>query len=348
MQADIEGAVRIANLAAGFDWTWTTDDLPRFCEAAGWSCVESAGDRGAEIQTDFDVEKPSALAVYNRSFLERNRRPDQQVTQLVLRVSDRVDGTLPENLRSLTDLFAELADRIATELGAPEVPSPGLEPEVRWSLPWSSISRWRNFGASVSPATAILFLAMTSQAVELRIVNLTYQRWWDDYMSRDDDDEDSGYDDDGEDLDDLPEKPRTWQEYSAALALTLTRLPLGGILVLRVGGRDVARIEPTWFGLTCQMLAQSVPRVQRDSGADQIFMIRNGWSVAEEGSTPEGWVRSLRWPALYREFDSMADAVVTALRSIYGVADPVSLVVDAWSDSSEQDPDITAFGIHSQ
>ncbi|GAB4582307.1 DUF6301 family protein [Nocardia sp. IFM 10818] len=347
MQADIEGAVRIASLVAGFDWTWSIDDVHRFCAVAGWSYVESSGERGAAIRTGLDVAEPLARATYRRRWFERNLKPDQQVSQLVLCVTDYVDGTLPENHRSLTDAFAELADRLTTALGEPEVPSPGPEPEIRWSLPWSSTSRWRNTGASFAPAASVLFLRMDGQAVEMRIVNPTYQKWWDEYLSRDNDEEADGEYEDDEDMGDLPDRPRTWPEFSAALTLTLTSLPLEGILVIRKDDRAVAHIEPTWFGLTCRMLAGSVPSAQRSSGTERTAMTDSGWSIVEEDRVPEGWVRSLRWPASYREFEAMADAVVTALRDVYRVADPADLVVDAWDNSSENYPAITAFGVRS-
>lgn len=327
MQADIEGAVRIATLAAGFKWTWTTDDIPRFCEMAGWSYVESPGERGADIRTGLHVGEPLALAVYDRRFFERSRRPDQQVTELVLRITDRVDGTLPENHRSLTDVFAEIVDRLTTDLGKPKQPLPGPEPRVRWSL-----------------RRVVLDIGMTSRAVELRIVNPVYRDWLDEYLSREDDEEGSGYEDD-EDSDNLPDRPRTWPDLSAALALTLTRLPLSGVLVLGKADQTVAHFSLDWFGLSCRLPAGRGADAQRFWESNQLTMKDNGWST-EVGRSANSWIRSMRWPARYEEYEYMADSVVAALRNVFRISDPAHLDVRAWDETPNSYPDLTAFGMY--
>ncbi|MDA3637696.1 DUF6301 family protein [Rhodococcus sp. C-2] len=60
MHVDIEGATRIARLAAAFDWTWAVDDLEPFCAQAGWELVEL--DRtGASIRTGLRVGQPESI-----------------------------------------------------------------------------------------------------------------------------------------------------------------------------------------------------------------------------------------------------------------------------------------------
>lgn len=54
MHVDIEGATRIARLAAEFDWTWSVDDLEPFCAQAGWEVVE-LDQTGASIRTGLRV-----------------------------------------------------------------------------------------------------------------------------------------------------------------------------------------------------------------------------------------------------------------------------------------------------
>ena len=58
MHVDIEGATRIARLAAEFDWTWAVDDLEPFCAQAGWELVEF-GQTGGSIRTDLRVGRPN-------------------------------------------------------------------------------------------------------------------------------------------------------------------------------------------------------------------------------------------------------------------------------------------------
>ncbi|MFE3230179.1 hypothetical protein [Nocardia sp. NPDC059228] len=60
LPADYDGAVRIATLAAGFDWTWYIEnDLQRFCDAAGWSITGST-EYGDDLRTDLRIQSRSA------------------------------------------------------------------------------------------------------------------------------------------------------------------------------------------------------------------------------------------------------------------------------------------------
>ncbi|WP_216918136.1 hypothetical protein [Nocardia noduli] len=43
MHADIDGATRIAGIAAEFDWKWPLDDPAPFWEAAGWELLRENG-----------------------------------------------------------------------------------------------------------------------------------------------------------------------------------------------------------------------------------------------------------------------------------------------------------------
>ncbi|WP_027503353.1 DUF6301 family protein [Rhodococcus sp. UNC363MFTsu5.1] len=61
MHADIEGAVRTARLAARFDWTWDSEDLERFCAAAGWQALRRS-DTAATLTTNLDINRRSGDA----------------------------------------------------------------------------------------------------------------------------------------------------------------------------------------------------------------------------------------------------------------------------------------------
>lgn len=61
MEADLDGAARIACAAAKFDWTWTTSDVARFCGTVGWR-VDDRGDLGLIMSTDLSVRRRVSTA----------------------------------------------------------------------------------------------------------------------------------------------------------------------------------------------------------------------------------------------------------------------------------------------
>ncbi|MEV2225690.1 DUF6301 family protein [Nocardia vinacea] len=59
--ADLEGAARIARIGAGFDWTWTRADVPRFCEVAGWEVI-GPNSPGVDMVSNLNVKRREAYA----------------------------------------------------------------------------------------------------------------------------------------------------------------------------------------------------------------------------------------------------------------------------------------------
>ncbi|MDV6275120.1 DUF6301 family protein [Rhodococcus erythropolis] len=61
MRTDFDRAAEIVRLAAEFDWTWSRDDLGRFCTAAGWTVTEHR-ERGASTTPDLNIARPGGTA----------------------------------------------------------------------------------------------------------------------------------------------------------------------------------------------------------------------------------------------------------------------------------------------
>ncbi|PXX52621.1 hypothetical protein DFR70_1326 [Nocardia tenerifensis] len=138
MHVDIEGTKRIARLAAGYDWSWTIDDLSPFCAQAGWEMVES-DDLGASIQTDLEVSRPEAI-MYGR-----NRRMDYFIAFVTDLAED--DTPMSEVRPVLDEGFADISAELTALFGAPARFEPGVEANVRWDLPEITIALGQSFGA---------------------------------------------------------------------------------------------------------------------------------------------------------------------------------------------------------
>ena len=153
MHVDIEGATRIARLAAEFDWTWTVDDLEPFCTQAGWEVVE-LDQNGASIRTNLHVSRPKAnMYRFNRSM--------QYISILVTDLAD--DATPMPVVRPLLDEgFTNLDVALTALLGAATSAEPGPEAVLRWDLP-----------------KAVITLNLSVSAIFLDLKSPEYQAWMD-------------------------------------------------------------------------------------------------------------------------------------------------------------------------
>ncbi|MEU4412688.1 DUF6301 family protein [Nocardia salmonicida] len=126
MHVEIEGAARVARIAAGFDWSWTIDDLESFCAEVGWELAERRP-LGATIQTDFDISVPTA----------RVYAPNRWMDYISARISDFLDDDI--DVSSVHPLLVDGFERAIAELdlvlGTPTRLEPGYEPVALWYLP---------------------------------------------------------------------------------------------------------------------------------------------------------------------------------------------------------------------
>lgn len=166
MHADIEGAVRTARLAAHFDWTWDSEDLERFCAAAGWQ-VERFSATDAEIITNLDINRRSGDASLTWGPLQIIR----------LRVTDVADPDTDIPV-VMAELLGELSVPMAAEFGEGTPVASGIVKELRWDLP-----------------NVVIILSAGLRSVAMRLVSPKHQAWTDEPEDEWDEDEDE----DGED-----------------------------------------------------------------------------------------------------------------------------------------------------
>ena len=153
MHVDIEGATRIARLAAEFDWTWSVDDLEPFCARAGWEVVE-LDQTGASIRTGLRVGRPESI------MFGRQHRMDW----ISIFVSDVADDATPMTVVSplLVEGFTNLDVAFTALLGTATSAEPGPEATIRWDLP-----------------KAVITLNLGFSAIHLHLTSPGYQAWVD-------------------------------------------------------------------------------------------------------------------------------------------------------------------------
>ncbi|MFI9504634.1 DUF6301 family protein [Nocardia sp. NPDC052566] len=161
MHADIDGAVRIARLAAEFDWTGKVNDLEPFCAAAGWELVQGE-DISPWIRTDFAVNSPVAPVHLMK----------RQIDLVSIYATDLADPEAPYTLveREVNDCFVELGQALTDTLGTPTRREAGDDAMLGWDLP-----------------KIVIRLTASDAIVVLELVSRQYQAELDEYREEDDD-----------------------------------------------------------------------------------------------------------------------------------------------------------------
>jgi len=151
MHVDVEGAARIACLAAEFDWTWAVDDLEPFCAQDGWELVE-LDQNGASMRTGLRVGRPEPI------MFGRNRT----MRYISIFVSDVADDATPMTVVRplLVEGFTNLDVAFTALLGTATSAEP--EATIRWDLP-----------------KAVITLNRGVSAIHLRLKSPEYQAWMD-------------------------------------------------------------------------------------------------------------------------------------------------------------------------
>jgi hypothetical protein len=149
LQADLDGAVRVAQLAAEFDWSWKPDDVQRFCQAAGWT-VTDIFEGGATLTTDLDLARPAAYPRFR-----------DDLKSILVFVAAVPDGEYDGTTRPASELDTDLVKRLTGLFGKPtrrRRTKRGVESD--WELPTLAIT--------ITPGDTSIGLHLNSPA---------YQRW---------------------------------------------------------------------------------------------------------------------------------------------------------------------------
>lgn len=314
MQADVDGALRIAHLAEDYDWLWTTENAERFSQLAQFQIDQRHRDL-AVLQTALRVEPSAGLLLSKPKVLASAGRPSQSVAQFSVDVTDTGDESSPTLHRSLVDSFGHLSDSFKAEFGPPTRLSPGEYPEIGWDFDEVTI-----------------LLTTMDNSIALGLVNPVYLRWWgeeneggDDAEDESDDDEDGDFDDNATDQQSALNSQLTWSGRRDALIAAVTRLPKDVELVLTTpGGSTVA------FTMAESKFTSRVECAPDQYGqCDHDWFAANGWNSASD-RTVGRWERSVAWPARYYEYEAVVDAAILVLRKPLQVANPNEITVEAF------------------
>ncbi len=180
MSADLHGAVRIARIAAEFDWTWTRRDVRRLCEVTGWREV-SRSDLLVSLETDLDVPEPVSYVFTGLHRVPALRKAGQDIEFISAYVATSPVGAQPPADAEVAEHYSRVRDSLAAGLGSPTWHTSGLEIETAWELPQVVIS--------LTPLTG---------AVNLVFNGPLYQRWLDQLRDDQDEEDQNGWDEDDE------------------------------------------------------------------------------------------------------------------------------------------------------
>lgn len=134
-----------------------------------------------------------------------------------------------------------------------------------------------------------------------------------------------------------------WSTFSAALALTLARMPGDASLTVRASGNRFAYFT-VLPGVIHTEIADSSAlddgyEISRD---DLARLVAEGWAPPAQDSWPN-WHREMAWPARYGDFEDMADRAIAALREILKIDSPAGLIIESWVEFTNSNFDVSAF-----
>lgn len=328
MRVDLDGAVRVARLAASFRWTWTFADLESFCAVAGWRVAESWA-LETTLTTDLDVDSPRADA---STFLglRRWRRGRSVMNSLTVWVSDI--SSEPDADAQVNAGLTALTERLTTEIGAPDSPDDYSATAARWDLPDVRIRLVRRAPYRFPEVQTGAVAMHLSKPVKLALIDTVLS----------DSDQDQADEDDWEVSAD---PPQDWSELASRLAGVFADMPSDAYLTLRTPDSRYAQFVGGPDDFYCEVVSnRSLAPEQRIPPDLEALLAVRGWSEPPDNGT-ENWAKDLNFPVTRLTCTRLADDVVHALSVVLGVIAPSELEVWAWRDGLEQRFGVAALGL---
>ncbi|WP_216911292.1 DUF6301 family protein [Nocardia noduli] len=159
MRADVDGAARIARIAAEFAWTWTEADVPRFAMVADMGFIHEDAIGGVILRPDLAFDSLCFVSDDAR-LLDRCGGAGESIVDFEVVVASSASGEDDSPPLPAT-LHREFSTRLTTELGARSTPVPGERAEADY---------WRR-------EKVVISLLYRETAVYLEITNPRYQRF---------------------------------------------------------------------------------------------------------------------------------------------------------------------------
>lgn len=142
----------------------------------------------------------------------------------------------------------------------------------------------------------------------------------------------------------------TWEELSAGLAISLSRLPAGALFVVTEPGGETGGVRYyfQFIQSETELSAFLVGNVQlspaRQASAEGEALIESlGWRPPHT-DMPD-WSRELPWPSNMTGYTALSDAIVSALRDGYGISAPEGWLYRAWNERNGVDLELTQLGL---
>lgn len=332
MHVDIDGAVRIARIAADFEWTWTLADLQPFCAKTGWKITESRK-LGVNLVTDLAINRLDA-SVYHSRDLKRWRRNRSIVREISIFVSDVSDE--PDVAAQIDSALITLIEQFSRELGPTAPPEEDSHPTGRWDLRNVVVLLSGNYPSNRTPWLGSIHLKLVSPAVQ---------------ALRDTADEllEQQLREEGRWVEDV-DPPTDWPEFTARLTSVLGDLPIDSVVSFRAtGNRYVqlgrnSKLGHSSVEVWCEVVSNEfLDADHRMSTADEAAMIARGWK-APSVETTANWYREIPSRASLLDRQRFAEQITDALSTVLGIGAPTQLTVEAWAGVPTNSFDVSTLG----
>ncbi len=139
----------------------------------------------------------------------------------------------------------------------------------------------------------------------------------------------------------------SWDRFRDGLAKTLATVPELGVAIIRDRAKPWRFVQFIMQGDHLRAEAgTAVDRLARQQRTPEELaaLLAAGWE--DTGDPGLNYVRLLDWPATSAGYLLLADLMVSALRDVFRVPSPESLVYTAWSNAAgEGDLDLPHLGL---
>ncbi|MEV6770052.1 DUF6301 family protein [Nocardia sp. NPDC051030] len=276
LRVDLAGAIELAGVATGFDWTWDIADIQKFADAAGWSGLEPGTDMGQGgwfASTGLDVWQGSAMFWCG----------DERLAYVRVALSSPAyehDPETPDTVRAAFDTAVAEFHRV---WGDPVQATAGPEQGPCWAFP--------NLFAGV---------VVGPQTVDLMLISPAEQQYWTEKNAR---------------RTAWNTELSAWELFTDSLAAFLDGYRAEGTkLIISAPGNRYAQFAFDDGGLYAELAAaEFIEDDYRYGPQVEAALIADGWMWPEPD---RNWSRQLSKPVNTFGYNELAGIVVFGLQAL--------------------------------
>jgi hypothetical protein len=140
----------------------------------------------------------------------------------------------------------------------------------------------------------------------------------------------------------------SWDVFAKSLAMELSRLPDGAVVVLEESSNRNHYIQfmQSSDSLYAELAAGSAPANGLSiSRSTERSLRTSGWKEPDKNGSIPNWGYELAWPAPWKDYLELAVTTTAFLHDTLGVVAPASLVHRSWNRYTNEQLELASLGV---